>query len=222
MARPRSDIQPRIVEAARARFLAEGVDGASLREIARDAGTNIGMIAYYFPTKDELFLEVVEEVYAKLVADMAKILGASETARERLRGAFVRLGTASDVELQVMQLMAREALSSSKRLRRILARFMRGHIPLVMGTIAHGIANGEFDDAIPAPFIFLVVLGLGPLPQIARRASRALPLFAALPDAERLADLSIDLLFRAVGAAKTPAAGTTRAPTPRKARGGAG
>ena len=37
MARPRSDIQPRIVEAARYRFLRAGVDGASLREIAKDA-----------------------------------------------------------------------------------------------------------------------------------------------------------------------------------------
>jgi AcrR family transcriptional regulator len=204
MARPRSDIRPRIVEAARARFRAEGVDGASLREIARDAATNIGMVAYYFPTKDDLFLAVVEDVYAGLVADMAEILRAGETARERLRGAFVRLGTASEIELEVMQLMAREALSSSKRLRRILARFMRGHVPLVMATIAHGIAGGEFDRAIPAPFIFMAVLGLGPLPQIARRASRTIPMFAELPDAVTLADLSIELLFRAVGA-RTPA-----------------
>src|SRR4029077_6434218 len=56
MARPRSDIQPRIVRAARERFLAEGVDGASLRTIASDAGTNVGMVFYYFPTKDDLFL----------------------------------------------------------------------------------------------------------------------------------------------------------------------
>ena len=211
MARPRSDIQPRIVEAARARFLAEGVDGAARREIARDAGTNIGMIAYYFPTKDDLFLSVVEDVYAKLVSDMAQVLGASETARERLRGAFVRLGTASNLELEVLQLMAREALSSSTRLRRILARCMRGHVPLVMATIGDGIRNGEFDATIPAPFIFVAILGLGPLPQIARRASRLLPILSALPDAGRLADLSIDLLFRAVGA--------TKAPVVRKSRG---
>jgi AcrR family transcriptional regulator len=216
MARPRSDIRPRIVEAARARFRAEGVDGASLREIARDAGTNIGMVAYYFPTKDDLFLSVVEEVYAKLVADMAEILGAGQTARERLRSAFVRLGTASDLELEVMQLMAREALSSSKRLRRILARFMRGHVPLVIATISDGIRGGEFDPTIPAPFIFLAVIGLGPLPQLARRASRSLPLFSALPGAERLADLSIELLFRAVGGEganvvrATPARGKAR------------
>jgi AcrR family transcriptional regulator len=202
MGRPRSDIRPRIVEAARARFLTDGVDGASLREIAREAGTNIGMIAYYFPTKDDLFLAVVEDVYAKIVADLTGILGTSEMARARLRDAFVRLGTASDRELDVLRLMAREALSSSKRLRRILARFMRGHVPLVMATIAEGIRDGEFDGAIPAPLVLLAVLGLGPLPQMARRASSTLPIFSALPSAERLADLSIDLISRAVGGGK--------------------
>ena len=39
MARPRTDIRARIVRAARARFLAAGVDGASLREIAQLAKT---------------------------------------------------------------------------------------------------------------------------------------------------------------------------------------
>jgi AcrR family transcriptional regulator len=38
--------------------LGDGVDGASLREIAREAGTNIGMVVYYFATKDDLFLAV--------------------------------------------------------------------------------------------------------------------------------------------------------------------
>jgi AcrR family transcriptional regulator len=205
MARPRSDIKPRIVTAARARFLAQGVDGASLRAIARDAGTNIGMIVYYFPTKDDLFLSVVEEAYAGIVDDMAHLLGAAGPALPRLRQAFCRLGSASDLEIEVIRLMAREALISSARLRRLLARFMHGHIPLVMATISDGIRNGELDGTIPAPLILLAVVGLGPLPQLVRRAARALPLFASLPDADHLADLSIGLLTRTVGAAKTPA-----------------
>jgi AcrR family transcriptional regulator len=218
MARPRSDIQPRIVEAARARFLAEGVDGASLREIARDAGTNIGMIVYYFPTKNDLFLAVIEEVYEGLVSDMTKILGPDGLARERLRSAFVRLGSASDRELDVIQLMAREALSSSTRLRRIVARLMRGHVPLVMATISDGIRTGEFDSTIPAPFILLAAVGLGALPQIARRASHVLPVFSSLPGPDRLADISIGLLFRAVGA--TTSSSRHRSPGQRKTRTG--
>ena len=98
MARPRTDIRARIIRAARARFLAEGVDGASLRTIARDARTNVGMIVYYFKTKDALFLAVVEEIYPALLADLAAALTADVPTRERLHRAFVRLGNLSDDE----------------------------------------------------------------------------------------------------------------------------
>jgi len=59
------------VEAAPSRFLLEGVDGASLRSIARDAGTSIGMVYYYFKTKDELFLAVIETAYRGLLVDFS-------------------------------------------------------------------------------------------------------------------------------------------------------
>ena len=199
MPRPRSDIQPRIVEAARARFLAHGVDGASLREIARDAGTNIGMVAYYFPAKDDLFLAVVEEVYAGIVSDLTAILDIDGPASDRLHSAFVRLGKASDLELDVIRLVVREALSSSSRLRRIVARFMRGHVPLLLATVQDGVRRGEFDSAIPTPIMVVACFGLGALPQVARRAGPAVPLLSFLPPPEKLADLSIRLLLRAIG-----------------------
>src|SRR5204862_7757124 len=115
MARPRSDIGPRIANAARRRFLEQGVDGASLRTIARDAGTSIGMVYYYFPTKDDLFLGVVEEVYVKLVSDMTRALEPNAPAPERIRRLYARVGTVTDAELATVQLVVREALASSAR-----------------------------------------------------------------------------------------------------------
>src|SRR3954467_5674250 len=84
MARPKSDIEPRILAAARARFLSDGVDGASLRQIAADAGTSIGMVYYYFPNKDDLFLAVVEEVYEGVLALFEKALSHPSSVSERL------------------------------------------------------------------------------------------------------------------------------------------
>ncbi|MES2032791.1 MAG: TetR family transcriptional regulator [Pseudomonadota bacterium] len=48
-----------ILESARKRFAREGYDGASLREIAADAGVDAALISRYFGSKDELFSEVV-------------------------------------------------------------------------------------------------------------------------------------------------------------------
>ena len=199
MPRPRSDIRPRIVEAARARFLADGVDGASMREIARDAGTNIGMIVYYFPSKDDLFLSVIETVYAKILADVGAALAVGPPARERLRRALVRLGTVSDHELEVIRLVARESLLSSGRFQRVVARFMRGHVPLIVATLADGVRDGEFDGSLPPALLLVSVMGMGGVPQLIRRALDTVAPFSTLPGPEQLADRTLDLLFRAVG-----------------------
>jgi AcrR family transcriptional regulator len=200
MARPRSDIRPRLIAAARGRFLENGVDGASLREIARDARTNIGMVVYYFPTKDDLFLAVVEEVYAGVLVDLQKALVEAEATRDKIRGALIRLGTCSDHELEVIRLMLREALLSSTRFQRLVARFMRGHVPMFLSMLIEGVAKGELDASIPLPLLALTVVGMGPLPQVIRRATMHVPAVAAsFPDAAGLADQMLDLLFRAVG-----------------------
>lgn len=197
MARPAGDIRPRVIEAARTRFLASGVDGAALREIARDAGTSIGMIAYYFPRKDDLFMAVVDDVYDGIIRDLEAILKSEGSARDRLRQAFVRIGHTSDTEFDVMRLIVRESLGSTRRLRKVVARAKSGHIPLVMATLKDGVRQGEFDKKIPTPLLFLIALGVGALPQVLRRATRRSTLGASLPDVEPLAAWSIEVLARA-------------------------
>src|SRR3954471_14354662 len=102
MARPRSDIRTRVLHEARTRFLLEGVDGASLRRIAEDAGTSIGMVYYYFPTKDELFLAVVEEVYEVVLADLLAALEPTRSVPERIEGLYAQIGRLSENERMVV------------------------------------------------------------------------------------------------------------------------
>jgi len=204
MARPASDIRARIVRSARARFLAEGVDGASLRTIARDAKTNVGMVFYYFPNKDDLFLAVVEEVYGKLLADLGTALGGAGPTRARLARVFLRIGEATEDELEVVRLVVREVLLSSERFQRVFARMQRGHLKMLLETLGKGVRDGEIDPQVPPPLLLLSTLGLGALPQFVRRAAGNAPPFRALPAPPALAEASADLLFRAIGARPRP------------------
>jgi AcrR family transcriptional regulator len=198
MARPRSDIQHRVVRAARDRFLAEGVDGASLRTIAQDAGTNVGMVFYYFPTKDDLFLAVVEEVYGKLLEDLGAALGKDAPLPRRLEAVFARLGRASDDELAVIRLVAREALLSHERFGRVFARAQRGHVAMVLAALAEGVQSGAVDDGIAPPLLLLATLAMGALPQLVRRAAGDRLPFSMLAEPEPLAKASVELLMRAI------------------------
>lgn len=190
MARPKSDIKQRIVVAARARFLREGVDGASLRTIAADAKTSVGMVYYYFKTKDDLFITVVEEVYDALIRDLELEMGKGATVDDKLRRAFVRIGHMSELEMTTVRLFVREALGSTARLERLLPRFMSGHVGLLLGTVGGGVAAGAVRQDIPVPILMMTSFAMGLAPQIVRRvAGDRIPVGGF--DVETLADLSV-------------------------------
>jgi len=189
-----------VILAARDRFLKDGVDGASLRAIAQDAKTSIGMIYYYFPTKDDLFLAVVEQVYEKVLADMAKALEPDVPVRDRLIRLSTRVGQASDEEVLVARLVMREVLVSSSRRDRILERFMRGHIPLIVRTIGDGLLDGSLDRSRHPMVLIMATLGAGVFPQVIRRAmGHRLP-FPDAPAGAALAAELADVLFNGIGA----------------------
>lgn len=220
MARPASDIRARLVVAARKRFLVDGVDGASLRTIAKDAKTNTGMVVYWFATKDDLFHAVVEEVYAKLLADLEAILATESTVRARIERAYARVGHASDLEMDTVRLVIREALLSppSPRFERLLGRFRDGHIGLVLRMLAEGVENGEL-AAAPLPLLLMATFGIGAASQIGRRIARGALPYAVIPEPDALAALAAERLFRGIGApaqsvkqTSKPTRKTTRAP----------
>lgn len=201
MPRPKSDIDERIVSAARSRFLTEGVDGASLRSIAADAGTNVGMIYYYFPTKDDLFLAVVESAYARLLDDLTGILSPEHDVEDRLRGVYHRIARINEEEFDVVRIVFREAMVSSERLEKVVARFTAGHLPLVLRMLQDGMASGTLRTDLPLPAMAASIGALAIFPQlVARRLTKQIPMLAAIvPKPEAFADALLEIALHGVG-----------------------
>lgn len=199
MARPRSDIAPRIVRAARRRFLREGVDGASLRAIAKDAKTSIGMIYYYYPTKDDLFLAVIEDVYEKVMNDLEAAVIGESSFEEKAKRLYLRIGQLSPTELDVFKLVLREVLLSSARLPKLLERFRRGHLALVLRTVFEGLTKGELTDRHHPAILAATTLVLGIAPQMIRRIAGPNAPFAELPEGEALSTALVSVLMNGIG-----------------------
>jgi AcrR family transcriptional regulator len=200
MARPKSDIEPRILAAARARFLSDGVDGASLRGIASDAGTSIGMVYYYFASKDELFFGVVEQLYKKLLQDIEAAILPDVPVRERVERLYVRIARLTDEELLVLRLVLREALTSNTRFARLRERFQTGHVPLIARLVSDGYASGAFDRGLHPMLAMLSVAGMGIVPQIIRRVLEGHLPFPGAPAGEELSKLLVGILFSGTAA----------------------
>jgi AcrR family transcriptional regulator len=202
MARPQSGLDRRIVEKARARFLLEGVDGASLRQIAKDAETNIGMVYYYFPTKDDLFLAVVEDVYEAFLTSINEVLAHESAPDARIERMYLRVASMSEREFDVIRLIIREALVSSARLSKIAERFRAGHLPVVLGLIVEGLGDGTFKKDLHPVAVLASMMALGLTPQILRRlvVGAGLPVAALVPDAEATARVLKNVLMNGIGA----------------------
>jgi AcrR family transcriptional regulator len=220
MPRPKGNIDRRILQAALARFLTEGVNGASLRAVARDAGTSIGMIYYYFPTKEELFLGVVEEVYERVLADIEAALADDVAVEQRILRLYERIARLDAHELDVLRLVVREALTSSERRERLFERFSRGHFPVVIRTVLAGLGDGTLDPSLPPLVPLSALVALGALPPV---IVRVLGPRLALPEPKSPKDLPkvlVRALLRGVGRPNeaTPARGSPSHSPPQNGR----
>jgi len=94
-----------ILHSARKAFSRAGYDGVGLREIAQEAGVTAILVNRYFGSKEDLFREVVEAMFA----DGSLFAGSLETLSARIAGLIVTKTREGDVESDPLLLMLRSA-----------------------------------------------------------------------------------------------------------------
>ena len=72
-----------ILSAALESFLEKGYESTSVRTIAQKVGCEVGLIYYYFKTKEELFEQALEIYYAKAEKEMKIISDQSDATVEK-------------------------------------------------------------------------------------------------------------------------------------------
>ena len=77
-----------IIEAAITVFADQGYEGASIREIAVLADMNKGNLYYYFPAKDDLLFQIVDDLHRDYNEQFVSWASAEGTPEERLRAVF--------------------------------------------------------------------------------------------------------------------------------------
>jgi len=69
-----TEIEEKILKAAKEEFIAKGRDGARMQEIAKTAGVNKTLIFYYFRSKEKIFSLVIGEIIRDLLGSIFKVL----------------------------------------------------------------------------------------------------------------------------------------------------
>jgi AcrR family transcriptional regulator len=92
-----------LLEAAERVFARDGLAGASVRDIAAEAGMSVGGVYQFFPGKDDLYLAVLEEVWHAYQAAVKESLeeGGFQTRLEAFTRASVAFFTGRQAFLSV-------------------------------------------------------------------------------------------------------------------------
>lgn len=73
MARTSRDLDKKLLIVGEALIQEVGVSGLSLREVAKIAEVNLGMLSYYFKGKDDFILKVLDNLYSPFILELESI-----------------------------------------------------------------------------------------------------------------------------------------------------
>ncbi|HEV8278831.1 MAG TPA: TetR/AcrR family transcriptional regulator [Streptosporangiaceae bacterium] len=150
----------KLLTAAAQEFARAGFERASVDAISLAAGYAKGTIYNYFPSKEDLFLAVVEDASAQAAASPAP---ANAPARERLAAVITGFCSWARDHDAFARVLVRECLMGTPGLypRVILAEApLTGELETILQEGARG---GELRDDLPAEILALALAGLADL-----------------------------------------------------------
>jgi|SRR5215472_901871 len=148
----------RLLEAAAQEFARVGFERASVDDISVAAGHGKGTIYNYFPSKDELFLAVVEHAFTEAAADGQAPAGAPAT--ERLTAILAGFCDWAGQHGALARVLVRECLMGTPGM---YPRVIEAEWPLTAeleAIIGRGIGDGEIRADLPADLLALAIAGL--------------------------------------------------------------
>ena len=153
----------RILAAATAEFASRGFKGASMDAIAARTSTTRALINYYFGSKEKLYLEVLERVYAE-IRDAERELDLDHLSPSEAIRSIVEFTYNYYVEHEnFVRLVVAENQAKGRHLKRLpmLSAVSRPIVDLLNGVIARGQAEGAFRADIDPVDIHMAIAALG-------------------------------------------------------------
>lgn len=141
----KADKRVNILEAAEKLFSELGYEGASTRQIAKEAGANMSMINYYFGSKEGVFMEIMGQRVSDFKHQLKEIKEMEATVMEKLLLVVERYATRILCNLTFHKMMQRElSLPQRPEMFSTIKSAMLENMLVIEGIITEGIEEGTF------------------------------------------------------------------------------
>lgn len=152
---PRPDVseerRPQIVEAATQVFIRKGYRKTTMPDIAREAGLSVGGVYWYFKSKDEVVLALLEEIFQSDLESMKILLDSASSATERLKS-FVAASIRNYDEIAWINSVGLEFFGQAGHdplVRGFIQAYISHYRQALVRLIEQGIERGEFRTVNP-------------------------------------------------------------------------
>ncbi|MFC8597686.1 TetR family transcriptional regulator [Isoptericola sp. NPDC057191] len=143
-----------ILDAARARFAADGYTGTTIRRVAADAGVDASLVMQFFRSKDELFAAVMAVPPEALTRFSAAFEGADDGLGERVVRAFLEIWEEDARSAEPLMAMFRGAIVND-----LANAQLRGFLQERL--LVDAVASRDVDDAtLRAGLVSSMLVGL--------------------------------------------------------------
>jgi len=157
-----------IIHAALALFVRKGFSAGSMNELARELGIAKGTLYVYFPSKEALWLAIVELIAGEFDAFLRPVVGSSLRPLDKLvriaRLVFDYYERNADVCAILIKIWASTDASLATDMRAWLRQAYRDYREMLASILREGIAAGEIrpetDPQSAASFILALLDGL--------------------------------------------------------------
>ncbi len=153
----------RILDAATAEFARYGLGGARVDRIAARAAANKRMLYYYYGNKDELFLAVLEESYARIRNAERALHLTDVDPREAMRRLVEFTWRYYLEHPEFLTLLNSENLHRGRHVRRSrnVVAMHSPFVAMIREVLERGVRSGEFRRGVDPVQLYISIAGLG-------------------------------------------------------------
>lgn len=151
----RERIVARILKAAEAEFGRHGYAGAATSEIARRAGIPKPSLYYYFPTKEQLYLQVIENILDLWLGALDDIKPEADPAEALAAYIRNKISYSRDWP-ELSRIYAIEVIGGGKHIQTFMRTRLRQLVKDKGQVLAQWAKAGKIEPVDPAHFFFLL------------------------------------------------------------------
>ena len=151
MAKKKSDedVKLEIIKAARSLFMKYGYNKTTMEDIAKAAGKGKSTLYYYYPSKDDVMLEVLQSEADALFKELKERLALFHTAKEKFQNYFIISNEYVEKTVNLYQIMRSELIDNYPIQKKLRSIYDDRDIQYIKSILILGIENKEFTKINP-------------------------------------------------------------------------